>query len=79
MKKGEIFPINIPEKSTSESSTKPSKVRSDIKVRAPSDLKEGCIFTVKVKGKTVTALVPKGGVKKGEVFRIPYEEKEANT
>lgn len=79
MKKGEIFPVNIPVKSSSRTSTKPSKVKSDIKVRAPADLKEGCIFTVTVKGETVTAPVPKGGVKKGEIFRIPHQEKGENT
>ena len=45
--------------------------KNTIKVRAPADLEEGYTFTVKVKGGIITAPVPKGGVKKGEIFLIP--------
>lgn len=72
MKKGEIFPITIPLKSSAI--TTPSKSKSHIKVRAPTDLKEGCIFTVKVKGGKITAPVPKGGLTKGEIFFVPYPD-----
>jgi len=71
VRKGAIFPAIIPEsssnKSEKESTSKPWK---KIKVRAPTDLKQGYCFTVKVKGEPVTANVPTGGVKKGEVFTV---------
>lgn len=70
--KGEIFPITVPKKGTSTSSSShPRQHEKQIKVRAPTDLEEGFIFTVKVKGGTITAPIPKGGVKEGEVFVIP--------
>ena len=75
--KGEIFPIIIPaknfgNKSTSSTSLSPPPQREKkIKVRAPTDLDEGFIFTVRVKGGNITAPVPKGGVRKGEIFYIP--------
>lgn len=50
------------------------KKRNKIKVRAPCDLKEDYIFTVEVKGGTITAPVPKGGVKKGDIFHVPLPE-----
>ncbi len=70
VKQGEIFRIPIPTKSIN--STETTKPKDYIKVCAPTDLVEGCLFRVKVKGVTITAPIPKGGVKKGEIFKVPF-------
>lgn len=47
------------------------------KVVAPATLKEGATFEATVDGKTFTVTVPAGGVKKEDVFEVPYPVNEA--
>ena len=77
MKRGDVFNVAIPPTSTNHSySLKPKAPKSilkrKIKVRAPQDLPEGYEFKTQVKGSIVKATIPKGGVKKGDIFMIPY-------
>jgi len=75
--KGDIFTVQL---SSSERKT-PSPISMEqshlkqqvkkIKVRAPSRLAEGHKFTVKMEQGTIVATVPKGGVKKGDIFTVP--------
>ena len=44
-----------------------------IRVIAPLTLKEGYTFDVLVDGEPYTVSVPKGGVKEGQEFQVPYE------
>jgi len=81
VKKGEIFRVNLisdvlekPQAPLSilKPQAPPSILKRRIKVRAPKDLKEGFEFSTVVKGITIKSIIPKGGVKKGEIFTVPY-------
>lgn len=54
--------------------TSGSTMRKTVLVTAPSDLPEGYIFDVEVKGKLYSAKVPEGGIKEGEDFELPYDD-----
>ena len=71
--KGEIFRVNlISEEVLEKPQAPPSILKRRIKVRAPKDLKEGFEFSTVVKGITIKSIIPRGGVKKGKIFTVPY-------
>ena len=50
-----------------------------VRVVAPATLAEGFSFEATMDGKTFVVLVPKGGVKEGQEFEVPYPMKETPT
>ena len=72
MKKGDIFRVRLVAEVEKKATTPKSILKRRIKVRAPRDLEEGYLFSTVVKGSTIKSTIPKGGVKKGDIFTIPY-------
>eukprot|EP00594_Rhizosolenia_setigera_P004314 CAMPEP_0178941278 /NCGR_PEP_ID=MMETSP0789-20121207/1312_1 /TAXON_ID=3005 /ORGANISM="Rhizosolenia setigera, Strain CCMP 1694" /LENGTH=417 /DNA_ID=CAMNT_0020620483 /DNA_START=186 /DNA_END=1439 /DNA_ORIENTATION=- len=56
--------------------TTKNKDRQSVKVRAPADLPGGHTFVAKTKGRSIIAVVPEGGVRKGEIFRTAVQQEE---
>lgn len=50
----------------------------EVKVRSPADLPAGHSFIAKTNGRSVLAVVPEGGVRKGEIFRTMYQQVEVS-
>ena len=62
-------------KSKKPKSKKPKSKR--IKVMAPATLPEGASFLAEVNGSQFTATVPRGGVQKGQIFKVPEPSMDA--
>ena len=71
VRRGETFSVH-PEDDDFDLAEISSSIQAvkNIKVRAPSNLKEGHQLTLRRDGETIVATVPRGGVRAGEVFTV---------